>query len=107
MADTTSFSQSTFDGLQKEGRPVLVHIHANWCPTCRVQTNIISSLLKEDDFKNITSLRVDFDNQKDVVRAFKASQQSTLIIFSNGKEVGRNIGNTSSNGIEKLLRKAL
>ena len=95
------------DQLQKEGKPILVHIHANWCPTCRAQSPIISSLLKQKDFQNLTSLRVDFDNQKDVVRAFHVSQQSTLIVFKGGKEVDRSLGDTTPSGIEKLLRKTL
>ena len=107
MADTVGFTQSAFDQLQKEGKPILVHIHANWCPTCRAQTAIISSLLKQKDFQNLTLLRVDYDNQKEVVRTFHASQQSTLIVFKGGKEVDRSLGDTTPNGIEKLLRKTL
>ncbi|MGB4812904.1 MAG: thioredoxin family protein [Methylophilaceae bacterium] len=107
MADTVAFTQTSFDQLQKAGKPILVHIHANWCPTCRAQSPIISSLLKQNEFKNLTSLRVDFDNQKDIVRAFHVSQQSTLIVFKGGKEVGRSLGDTTPSGIEKLLRKTL
>lgn len=106
-ADTVAFSQSAFDTLHNEGKPILVHIHANWCPTCRAQAPIISSLLKQKDFQSLTSFRVDFDNQKDVVRAFHVLQQSTLIVFKGGKEVGRSLGDTTPNGIEKLLHKTL
>lgn len=106
-ADQQAFTQAAFDKLQKEGKPILVHIHANWCPTCRAQTPIISSLLKQKDFQNLTLLRVDFDNQKEVVRAFHVSHQSTLIVFKGGKEVDRSLGDTTPSGIEKLLRKTL
>lgn len=105
-ADTMAFSQQTFDKLQQAGRPVLVSIHANWCPTCRAQAPIISSLLKDKDFQDITSLRVDFDDQKDIVRALHASRQSTLILFKGGKEVARSLGDTSSEGINHLMRMA-
>jgi len=107
MAGTIPYTQADFDKLQREGKPILVGVHANWCPTCRAQTPIIESLVKQKNYQGITSLRVDFDNQKDVVRAFRVSRQSTLIVFKGGKEVGRSLGDTSPEGIESLLRKAL
>jgi len=107
MADTIPFTQAAFDRLQHEGKPVLVGIHADWCPTCRAQAPIIASLLKQKDYQGITLLRVDFDNQKEVVRSFHVIKQSTLIVFKGGKEVGRSLGDTSPESIENLLRKAL
>lgn len=107
MADTATFTQATFDRLQHEGKPILVAVHADWCPTCRAQAPIIESLIKQKNYKGVTSLRVDFDNQKDVVRAFRVSRQSTLIVFKGGKEVGRSLGDTSPEGIKNLISKAL
>lgn len=107
IADTLPFTQTAFDKLQHEGKPIMVGIHADWCPTCRAQAPIIASLLKQKNYQGITLLRVDFDNQKDVVRSFRAIRQSTLIVFKGGKEVGRSLGDTSPDGIENLLRKAL
>lgn len=107
LADTAPFTQAAFDKLQHEGKPILVGIHADWCPTCRAQVPILETLLKQKDFQGVASLRVDFDNQKDVVRAFHVSRQSTLIVFKGGKEVGRSLGDTSRSSIEALLRKAL
>lgn len=107
FADTTPYSQDTFDKLQHEGKPILVSVHADWCPTCRAQTPLIESLLKQKDFQGVASLRVDFDNQKEIVRYFRVYRQSTLIVFKGGKEVGRSLGDTSRDGIERLLRKTL
>lgn len=107
MADTLPYTQATFETLQHAGKPILIGIHADWCPTCRAQAPIIESLIKQKNYQGVTSFRVDFDNQKDVVRAFRVSRQSTLIVFKGGKEVGRSLGDTSPEGIESLLRKAL
>ncbi len=107
MAATVPYTQAAFDKLQHEGSPILVGVHADWCPVCRVQAPIIESLLKQKDFQGMASLRVDFDHQKEVVRAFHVYRQSTLIVFKGGKEVGRSLGDTSREDIESLLRKAL
>ncbi|HSH73858.1 MAG TPA: thioredoxin family protein [Methylophilaceae bacterium] len=107
QADSSAYTQAKFDALQKEGKPILVAIHANWCPTCRAQAKIIAPLLDTAKYKSVTGLRVDFDDQKDIVRHFKATQQSTLIVFKDGKEVGRITGETSTVEIEKLVQKTL
>lgn len=107
LADEEAFTQAAFDRLQKEGQPILVDIHADWCPTCRAQAPIISTLLKQGEYQKINALRVDFDQQADVVKAFKANRQSTLIVFKGGHEAGRSLGDTSEEGIEALLKKAL
>lgn len=106
-AGEEAYSQASFDKLQQQGLPILVSIHADWCPTCRAQAPLISKLLKQGDYQRINALRVDFDQQKEVVQAFKANAQSTLIVFKGGKEVGRSLGDTSEDGIAKLLKNAL
>lgn len=107
MAEPQAYTQAAFDALQKEGKPTLVEVHATWCSTCRTQAPIINSLLKEPEFSGITALRVDYDDQEDVLASFKVRRQSTLIVFKNGKEVGRSTGDTSRVSISKLLQKAL
>jgi thioredoxin 1 len=102
-----NFDQATFDALQKAGKPTLVIVHADWCPTCRAQAPLISDLLKDPEFSKITALRVDFDTQHEAVKFFKATQQSTLIVFKGGKEVGRSLGDTRRDSIQALLKRAL
>jgi len=107
LAAGQAFDQAAFDALQKQGKPTLVMIHADWCPTCRAQEPILGELLKTPELQAITALRVDFDKQKAAVKAFKVQYQSTLIVFKGGKEVGRSTGDTKKDGIAALLKKAL
>lgn len=101
------YTQAQFDALNKSGKPVVVHVHADWCPTCRAQDPIVSALIKDPAFKNVSFLEVDFDAQKDIVKAFNVTQQSTLIVFKGGKEVGRSTGDTRKASIDSLINKAL
>ena len=107
QANWIPYSQAAFDRLQAEGKPILVLVHADWCPTCRAQAPIISNLLSQKEYRSITALRVDFDTQKQVVKAFHVPMQSTLIVFAGGKELGRSTGETTKIGIESLLQKVL
>lgn len=107
LAGGQAFDPAAFDALQKQGKPVLVEIHADWCPTCKAQEPILSDLLKTPELQGLSALRVDFDKQKDVVKSFKATMQSTLIVFKGGKEVGRSTGDTKKDSIAALLKKAI
>lgn len=101
------YTQEKLDALNKSGKPTLVFIYADWCPTCRAQDKILGELLPTEEFKGIATLRVNFDTQKNVVRAFGARYQSTLIVFKNGKEVSRVTAETDRERIAELLRKVL
>ncbi len=107
LAAGNAYNQATFDTLQKQGKPILVETYADWCGTCKRQEPIISELLNTPELQQITRLRVDFDQQKDVLKAFKVSNQGTLIVFKGGKEVGRATGDTNKNRIAALLQKTL
>lgn len=101
------YTQEKLDALNKSGKPVLVFIYADWCPTCKTQEKILDTLLPTNEFKGITALRVSFDDQKSVVSAFGVKYQSTLIVFKGGKEVARVTGDTDRERIAALLHKAL
>lgn len=102
-----AFDQTSFNALQLQKKPTLVTIHADWCPTCKAQEPIIAELLKTPEFQSINALRVDFDKQKQIAKTFKAQYQSTLIVFKDGKEVGRSTGDTGKDSIAALLKKSL
>lgn len=99
------FDQAGFETAQAAGKPILVEIHADWCPSCRAQEPIISELLQDPKNSDLVVLRVDFDKQKDVVKRFRAQYQSTLILFKGNKEVSRSTGETRKEAIAAQLAK--
>jgi thioredoxin 1 len=106
-AQIVNYNAKTFAAAQAAGKPILVEIHATWCPTCKAQVPILGNLEKQDKFKNLTVFHVDFDSQKDAVRAFGARVQSTLITFKGGTETGRSVGDTDPASIAALLDKTI
>lgn len=107
LAGGAPYDAAKFDALNAEGKPILIAVHADWCPTCKAQEPILSELLKTPELQGITPFRVDFDGQKDAVKRFKAQYQSTLIVFKGGKEAGRSTGDTRKESIAALLKQAL
>lgn len=59
------------------------------------------------EFKGVTFLQVSFDDQKDVLKKFNVANQSTIIVFKGGKEVGRSVGDTKYMSIDALAKKSL
>ena len=101
------FSDAAFKAAQASGSPILVEIHADWCPTCKAQIPILDRLTAEPKFYNLKVFRVDFDAMKPVVRRFGAQTQSTLIVFKGASEQGRSVGDTGQDSIAALLDKSL
>ncbi|AZO11982.1 thioredoxin [Mesorhizobium sp. M3A.F.Ca.ET.174.01.1.1] len=101
--DRMAYTPQAFEDAQKAGKPILVDISASWCPICKAQKQVLAKLLPSAAYADIAVFEVDFDAQKDVVRAFGARMQSTLITFKGKKEVGRLVGVTKADAIKRLL----
>ena len=102
-ANSQAFEVASFAEAQRSGKSVLVAIYARWCPVCFVQRTILSVLLHDAKYRDLTYMIVDFDNQKPFVRYFHAQAQSTLIVFKSGAERGRSVGETNTGSISELL----
>ena len=100
------FDQAGFEAAQAAGKPILVEVHADWCPTCRAQEPVISKLMQDPKNADFVVLRVDFDKQKDVLKRLRTQYQSTLIVFKGKKEVSRSTGETDMAAIAAQLAKA-
>jgi thioredoxin 1 len=101
------FTQNAFAAAQHQGKPIIVHITASWCPTCAAQRPVIAHLESEPEFADLLVFNVDFDTRKDVVRQMRARMQSTIVAFRGDKEVGRSVGDTKSDSIRALLDQAV
>jgi thioredoxin len=101
------FSAEAFKAAQASGSPILVEIHADWCPICKAQKPVLDELTANPKFKDLKIFRVDFDAMKPVVKQFGAQMQSTLIVFKGTAEQGRSVGDTKQASIAALLDKSL
>jgi len=106
-ANAQEFDATAFADAQQSGRPILVAIHAWWCPVCLVQKVIINTVIGARRYDDLAYFVVDYDRQKDLVRRFGAQRQSTLIVFRGRMEMGRSVGETNDGSIVELVAKAL
>jgi thiol-disulfide isomerase/thioredoxin len=101
------YTKALLDQLLAAGQPVAVDFHADWCPTCRAQAPIITDLLSQPEFKNLTVLVANYDTDLTLRKSLSVAQQSTIVVFRKGKEVARSTGDTTRAGLATLLRRAL
>jgi len=101
------FNQAQYAQAVATGKPVVVYLHADWCPTCRAQQPIVDRLSKDPHFKDVTIFVADFDKETALEKSLKVSQQSTFVVFKQGREVTRSTGQTSEAAIRAVLEQAL
>jgi thioredoxin 1 len=106
-ASEQAFDAKAFADAQKAGKPILIAIHAPWCPICAAQKPILSELMADRKFKDLVYFTIDFDSQKDLVRRFGAQKQSTLIAFKGSNERARSVGDSKRESITGLVNKTL
>ncbi len=104
--DPKDFDQAAFAEAQKQGEPILIDIYASWCDVCKRQAVILDTLRNTPKYASLVTFRINYDTQKDLMRTFKATVQSTLILYRGPTEVGRSVGETQPEWIEDLMSKA-
>lgn len=97
--ESKPYEEASFKAAQAAGKPVIVHVTAPWCPTCKAQDQAIEGLSSKPEFSTLTLFKVDYDTQQAVMKGFKANSQSTLIAFNGVTETGRLVGQTKPDAI--------
>jgi thioredoxin 1 len=93
--------------LQGAGKPVALHFHADWCPTCVNQSRSLEQLKSGGQLKGMTVLVADYDKEKDLKRVQKVRSQSVLVVFKGATEVARSAGESKPEQLREALAKAL
>ena len=106
-ANKIPFDLTAFKAARDSGKPVVLQIAATWCGPCQVMKRTVSELVERPEFKNVTIFEADYDASKEDLQRLSAYKVTTLVLYRNKKEVERTVGETRSEMIEPLLRKAM
>jgi thioredoxin 1 len=101
------FNQTQFDATRAAGKPVAVVFHADWCPTCRAQAPVLKQLLESKELESVTLFVANFDTENALKRSLRVTQQSTIVVFKDGKESARSTGDTQPDRLSALLHHAI
>jgi thiol-disulfide isomerase/thioredoxin len=105
--EAKKYDDAAFKAAQSAGTPILVHVTAPWCPTCKAQHQALGEIGKKEAYARIAVFDVDFDTQTDALKVLKANSQSTLIAFKGATETGRLVGATKADALEALIKTTL
>lgn len=103
----TSVSDDSFEqDVLKSDKPVLVDFWAEWCQPCRQLAPVVEAVAQKYDGKaKFVKLNVDDNNQ--TAMRYGVRGIPTLILFNNGSEADRLVGNTPKENIYRMIDRAL
>lgn len=97
-------SDDTFESVVKGSDvPVVVDFYADWCGPCKVMAPVL------DDFAHqrrggVVVGKLDTDRNQATAQRFSIRSIPTLVVFSGGREVAREVGVIQRQRLEALVR---
>ena len=86
--------------------PVLLFFYSKTCGPCKMLTFIIDGIDKKIGDK-FTVLRVDFEENEDLVKKYDVGGFPTLVMLKDGEEASRKAGLQQKPIIERLINEAI
>ena len=101
-----AFTEERFSALQDEDALVLIDVWARWCPTCAAQKKVLDRYAAERPDSPLQILVVDYDDQKEWVRHFRAPRQSTFLLYRGDEQLWFSVAETNADKIFQALDSA-
>lgn len=105
--DIQPYTAAALQRAQAAGKPVAVHFHADWCPTCKAQEKALDGLRGDPQLKGVTVLVANYDVERDLKKSMNVRSQSVVVVFRGSKETTRIGGETKPDKIKAALATAL
>lgn len=81
---------------------VLVDFYADWCEPCKILSPLVEEIANENT--SIEFYKVNVDDNDELANKYRIMYIPTLIVFDNGKEIGRTIGVVEKSKIEEMIK---
>ena len=111
MEKKTTFDKELFNKAQSEGKIVIVSSWIKYCSSCANQMKVLQKAKKEGElsdikFDNIEYFSFDVTNSE-IANLFDVKYQTALLIFKDGREVYRSLGETTKDLIYEALKASI
>jgi len=97
-------TEETFEKEVEKG-VTLVDFFADWCGPCRMLAPVLEKVAK-DVQGSATIAKLDIDHAQKIASSFQVTSIPTLILFKEGKEVGRLVGLRDAEAVKQFILSA-
>lgn len=95
-----------FDDILNSKEICVCDFSASWCMPCRMMSPIMEDV-SEKYKRKYFFYQIDIDSAEDLAEKFNVDVVPTIIVFKNGKEIGRTSGFMEMEDLEKFLNKTI
>lgn len=108
-AASTLFSQAAFNSAIKSKEAFVLAFHSDACGSCKVQKPNLEAVLQEEPLKTVSGFMANFEATSDFRKRLEKPVRgpSTILVFKNGKEVSRILGETNKDKIRESILKSI
>jgi len=85
--------------------PVLVDVYADWCGPCKWLDPLVETIAREEAGRLLVT-KLDSDESPELHRSLKIGGVPTVILFRQGRELGRSVG-VMPEELQELVQRAL
>lgn len=93
-------NEKEFDKIIENDK-VIIDFYAEWCGPCKMLSPILEKVSKEE---KLTTYKVNVDDLEDVARRYGIMSIPTVIVFSKGKEVKKNVGFMDEDELKEFIK---
>jgi len=95
-------TREEFNEFIKENECVVVNFFAEWHMPCIMLTPVIEELASE--LKEVLFLKINIEDNEDLKNIHNISTMPCVLMFKNGKEIGRIIGCNAADILEQKVK---
>ena len=81
---------------------VVVDFYAEWCMPCLMLSPVVEELAGQ--MEEVKFVKINVDDNQELASRYGVSSIPCLVIFKEGKEVGRMVGNKTGEEIEETVK---
>ena len=101
-----AITDSNFDELAAQGKPMVVDFWATWCGPCRMVGPVISKLAEKYDGKIVVG-KCDVEENEDLASEFGIRNIPTILFFKGGDVVDKVVGAQSEAKLDEKFQTLL